>query len=141
MLTPSLRHHPSRRRWTADAAATATGLNAHAAGARATLTLGLSAWGLIDVVDSLGRAERWLVQASLLALLALAFFIAARRSPAMRFAWLLSGSVATGLAVAASYNLVQVAVTPAIPAVGAVMFAAIALLVVHTDRRRSHPRG
>lgn len=141
MLTPSLRHHSSRRRWTADAAAEPTGLNAHAASVRATLTLALSACGLVHLVDSLSRPGRWLVQALLMALLAVCFFGVARRSSEMRLGWLISGSVAAGLAIAATYNLIETTVTPALPAAGMVIFAVIMVVVVHTDRRGGQPHG
>jgi hypothetical protein len=140
MLTPTLRQSASRRRWTADAAVRSAGLNTHAASARGTLTLALSACGLIHVVDSLSRPGRWLVQALLMALLAVGLSGVARRSSEMSFGWLLSGSVAAGLAIAATYNLIQAAVTPALPATGAVIVAAVILLVVHAGRWRGRPR-
>ncbi len=76
-----------------------------------------------------------------MALLAVAFFSVARRTSEIRFGWLISGSVAAGLAIAATYNLIAATVTPTLPASGAVIFAAIMLLVVHMGRRRGRPRG
>lgn len=97
--------------------------------ARAPLTLPLVAPDLIDVVDGLDRPWRWLVEALLLALLALAFFVAAQRSRDQRFGWLLSSSVAAGLAIAASYNLLDAAAIPAVPAAGVVIIIAIMLFL------------
>jgi CHASE2 domain-containing sensor protein len=74
------------------------------------------------------------VQALILALLAIGFFSVARRTSEMRLGWLISGSVAAGLAIAATINLIQAAVTPAVPAAGAVIFAAIMVFAVHMDR-------
>ena len=75
-----------------------------------------------------------------MALLAVGLSGVARRSSEMSFGWLLSGSVAAGLAIAATYNLIQAAVTPALPATGAVIVAAVILLVVHAGRWRGRPR-
>jgi len=105
----------------------ATAPTAHGATARATLTLALGALGLIHVVDSLGFPWAWLAEALALALLAMCFFVAAQRADDKRVAWLLSGSVAAGLAIAAFYNFITAAVTTALPAAGLVVFIAIVL--------------
>jgi protein-S-isoprenylcysteine O-methyltransferase Ste14 len=121
-------HHHSRPRSTVRTTAPAAALNAAAANARATLTLTLAALGVINVIDSLGVPWSSLVTALLLALLALVFFVAAQHSHDKRFSWLLSASVATGLAIAGCYNLINVA--PAASAAVLVPFIAILLLVV-----------
>jgi hypothetical protein len=122
-----LRHH-SRPRWTVRTSAPATAFNAAAPNARATLTLTLAALGLIDVIDSLGVLWSSLVTTLLLALLALALFVAAQHSHDRRFDWLLSASVSTGLAIADFYNLIKTA--PTASAAVLVTFMAILRLVV-----------
>lgn len=69
--------------------------------------LALDIRGLVEVVDGLSLPWRHLVEALLLALLALAFVAAAARSPAHRFGWLLFASTAAGLAAAAGYRFAQ----------------------------------
>jgi hypothetical protein len=86
----------------------------------AMLALGIR--GLVEVVDGLPLPWRQLVEALLLALLAVSFVAAAARSPARRFAWLLSASTAAGLAIAAGYRFASTAPLA--------MTAAIALLVL-----------
>jgi hypothetical protein len=110
---------------------TAAAPTAHGASARTTLVLALGAYGLIDVVEDLGAPWAWLVQTLVLALLALGFFVAARRSHDHRVGWLLSSSVATGLAIAAFYSLVDTAAIPALPVAGLLVGIAIVLFVVH----------
>jgi ABC-type polysaccharide/polyol phosphate export permease len=100
----------------------------HATNARVILTLTLAALGLTNGIDSLGVPWSSLVTTLLLALLALAFFVAAHHSHDKRFGWLLSTSVATGLAIADYYNLINTA--PAAAAAVPVTFIAILLLVV-----------
>jgi hypothetical protein len=107
----------------------------HAANARVIFTLTLAALGLYNCIDSLGLPWSSLVTTLLLALLALAFFVVAHHSHDKRFGWLLSASVATGLAIADYYNLINVA--PAAAAAVLVTFIAISLLVVRLDFRGS----
>jgi len=140
MLSPPLPHHHSRRRSaTRHTAARWTVLDAHAASVPATLILALVAIGLI-ALDAFEGAWRWLVEMLLLALLALAFFVAARRSDDQRFAWLLSASVAAGLAIAAFYNLILATATPALPVAGVATFVAITLFLLRRGTRQP-PRG
>ena len=96
------RQQPTRRTPPRPTVATA-----HGTTARAAATLALSAYGLVDLVEDLGAPWAWLVQALALALLAAGFVVAARRSPDHRFAWLLSGAVAGGLAIATCVALVD----------------------------------
>jgi hypothetical protein len=75
----------------------------------------------------------WLIEAQLLALVALGFFVAAQRFQDKRFSWLLSSSVAVGFAIAAFYNFIAATGARAIPAVGlSIMFMAIMLFVMRT---------
>jgi hypothetical protein len=105
MLTPRFLNHRSRSRLIVGTGLLLTTLSPRAANARATLTLALAALGLVDVVDGLSVPWGSLIASALLALLAFGFFFAAKRSQDKRTGWLLSGSVATGLAIADSYNL------------------------------------
>jgi xanthosine utilization system XapX-like protein len=118
---------------------TAAAPTAHGASARTTLVLALGAYGLIDVVEDLGAPWAWLVQTLVLALLAVGFFVAAQRSHDHRVGWLLSSSVAAGLAVAAFYSLVDSAATPALPVAGLLVGIAIVLFVAH-GVSRGRPR-
>lgn len=101
------------------------------------LTLASGPYGLVDVVDGVGRPGRWLLQALLMTLLAAGFFVAAQRSADKRFAWLLSSSVAAGFAIAASCNLIGATTTPAVPVAGVVIFIAVMLLLTRGLTR--HP--
>jgi hypothetical protein len=87
--------------------------------------LALGIRGLVDVVDGLPLRWRQLVEALLLALLALAFVAAAARSPARRFAWLLSASTSFGLAIAAGYRFVSTD-----PLATTTVIALLALLII-----------
>jgi hypothetical protein len=89
--------------------------------------LALAIRGLVEIIDSLGGPWRHLVEALLLALLALAFLAAAVRSCVGRFGWLLSASVAAGLAIAAGYSFVSTASTAAVAETGAVVLLGILL--------------
>jgi hypothetical protein len=135
MLARRLLPHYSRPRWTVDTAVPAGTINASGANGRATLTLALAGFGLINVIGGLGVPWSALVTTLLLALSARAFFAAAQRFPDKRFAWLLSASVAVGLTIASSYNLIR---TPNARAAVAATCIAIVLLVVRglTGRRQ-----
>jgi peptidoglycan/LPS O-acetylase OafA/YrhL len=91
-------------------------------------------YGLVDLVEDLGAPWAWLVQTVVLALLALGFFVAARRSNDHRLGWMLSGSVAAGLAVTAFSNLTDA--TPALPLAGVLVCIAIALFAARGARQR-----
>jgi len=137
MLTQIL-HHRSPSRSIVRTAVIPTVFTAHGATLRATLTLALGALGLIHVVHSIGFPWGRLVEALVLVLLALGFFVAAQRAEDRRVGWLLSGSVAAGLAIAAFYTFIDATVTTAVPAAGFVAFIAIVLFVVGgATRRRS----
>jgi hypothetical protein len=92
------------------------------------------------VHDGLSAPWCWLIEAQLLALVALGFFVAAEHFPDKRFSWLLSSSAAVGFALAAFYNFVAATGARAIPAAGlSIMFMAIMLFVMRTatqTRRR-----
>ena len=96
----------------------------------------LIAVGLIGITGGFGDAGRWLAQTLLLALLALAFLVAAHRSDDRRFAWLQSASVAAGLTIAAFYNLILATATPAFPVAGVATFVAITLFVLRRGARQ-----
>jgi hypothetical protein len=130
MLTPRFLYHRSRSRLIVGTALLLTALSPRASNARATLTLALAALGLIDVVDRVSVPWRSLIASAVLALLAFSFFFAAKHSQDNRTGWLLSGSVATGLAIADSYNLINA--MPAAPAAGAFVSIAIILAVVRS---------
>jgi hypothetical protein len=110
------RPHPyvARPHRTAAPSAGWAGGGAQSATIKAIVMLALGLRGLVEIIDGLGGPWRHLVEALLLALLALAFFAAAVRSGARRFGWLLSASVAVGLAIAAGYNFVSTADTAAV---------------------------
>jgi hypothetical protein len=135
MLTLRLLHHRSSPRWTVRTDVLPTTLNAHATSARAILTLALGARGVMEIVDSLDSPWRGLVETLLLALLALGFFAAAQRSYDQHVGWLLSGSIAAGLAASAFYNFINAGATSAAPAAASGAFIAIFLFVV----RGRHP--
>jgi len=84
--------------------------------------LAFSIRGLVEVIDGLPLPWRQLIEVLLLALLALSFVAASTRSPARRFAWLVSASTAAGLAIAAGYRFASTAALA--------MTAAIALVVL-----------
>jgi hypothetical protein len=104
------------------------------------MMLALATTGLIEVIAGLGAAWRWLAQTLLLALLALGMVVAAQRSDDRRFAWLLSGGVAVGLAIAAFYNLIVALAAPALPVAGAAIFIAIVLFFLRRRGTRRSPR-
>jgi hypothetical protein len=90
------------------------------------------------VHDGLRAPWCWLIEAQLLSLVALGFFVAAHRFHEKRFSWLLSSSVAVGFAIAAFYNFVAATGARAIPAAGVgIMFIAIMLFA---GRAASQPR-
>jgi hypothetical protein len=141
MFARRLLPHYSRPRWTVHTAVpTGTG-NASGANGRATLTLALAGFGLINVIGSLGVPWSSLVTTLLLALSARAFFAAAQRFPDKRFAWLLSASVAVGLTTASIYNLSRTPIARA--AVVVTCIASVLLVVrgvtVRRQRRWSQP--
>jgi hypothetical protein len=105
-----------------------------AASARATVTLALGAYGLATVVEDLGAPWAWLVQTLVLALLAVGFFVASRRSQDHRLGWLLSFSVAGGLAITAFSNVIDAA--PALPLAGVLVCVAIALFAARGAQQR-----
>jgi hypothetical protein len=111
---------------------------AHATGARATVTLALGAYGLIDVVEDLGSPWTGLVQTLVLAALALAFFIAAQRSHDHRVGWLLSGSAALGLAITAFSNVIDATATRVLPLAGLLVCIAILPFVIPGAQQRPH---
>ena len=106
MFARRLLPHYSRPRWTVHTAVPAGTINAAGANARAILTLALAGIGLINLIGGLGPPWSSLVTTLLLALAARAFFAAAQRSTDRRFAWLLSASIAAGLAIASIHNLI-----------------------------------
>jgi hypothetical protein len=81
----------------------------------------------------------WLIATLLLALLAVGFVVAARRFDDHRFGWLLSGSVAAGLAIADFYNFIDMADAPVLPAAALVAGIGILLLVARAVTR-TRPR-
>lgn len=87
----------------------------------------LAVGGLVEIIDGLGGPWRDLIEALLLALLAVAFLAAAVGSPVHRFGWLMSASVAAGLAIAAGYSFVSTASTAAVEETGAVVLLGILL--------------
>lgn len=128
--TPRL-HRPdpyvARPRRTAAPSAGWAGDRAQPAAIKAIVMLALGIRGLVEIIDGVGDPWRHLVEALLLALLALAFFAAAVRSCVRRLAWLLSASVAAGLAIAAGYSFVNTASTAAVAETGAVVLLGILL--------------
>jgi hypothetical protein len=107
-----------------------------AASARATVTLALGAYGLITVVEHLGAPWAWLVETLALTLLAVGFFVAARRSQDHRLGWLLSGAAAGGLAITAFSSLIDA--TPALPLAAVLVCIAIALFAARGAFHRDH---
>jgi hypothetical protein len=107
-----------------------------AASARATVTLALGVYGLLNVVEDLGGPWAGMVQTLLLALLAVGFFVAAQHSADHRLGWLLSGAVAVGLAIAAFSSAIDAAAIPALPLAGAVVCLAIVVFVAHSAQQR-----
>ncbi len=81
----------------------------------------------------------WLIASLLLALLALGFVVGAQRFHDKRVGWLLSASVAAGLAMAYLYNFIHATVTSAIPAAGFVVFIAILMCVVRGITQHGRP--
>jgi hypothetical protein len=98
------------------------------------VTLVLGVYGLVNVVEDLGDPWAGLVQTLVLALLAVGFFVAAARSHDHRLGWLLSGSVAAGLAITAFSNLIDAA--PALPLAGVLVCIAILLFAARGAQRR-----
>jgi hypothetical protein len=99
------------------------------------LTLASGMCGVLGVAGGLERSERWLLESVLLAVLAIRF-LAAARCAGNRFGWLLSGSVAAGLAIAATCNLIGATTTPALPVAGVVIFIAAMLLFARAVTRQ-----
>jgi hypothetical protein len=124
-------HHPdpyvARPRRTASPSAGWAGGWAELATIKAIVMLALGVCGLVEIVDVFGGPWRHLVEALLLALLALVFFAAAARSCVRRFGWLLSANAAAGLAIAAGYSFVSTASTAAVAQTGAVVLLGILL--------------
>jgi hypothetical protein len=114
-------------------------VHAAAGTARATLTLALAAFGLINIIDSLGAPWSSFGTTLLLVLSARVLFAAAQRSPDKRFAWLLSASVAAGLSIADTYNLIT-STPPARAAVVAVCIASLLLIARGITRQRRWSR-
>jgi 4-amino-4-deoxy-L-arabinose transferase-like glycosyltransferase len=105
-----------------------------AASARATVTLALGVYGLVDLVEDLGAPWAWLVQTLVLTLVAVGCFVAAQRANDHRLGWMLSGSVAAGLALTAFSNLIDA--TPALPLAGVLVCIATALFAARGARQR-----
>ena len=82
----------------------------------------------------------WLSQTLLLTLLALGFLAAAQHFVDKRIAWLLSASIAGGLAIASFYNLIATAATPVVPAVGFIILIAILLFASRAARKHLRRR-
>jgi hypothetical protein len=79
----------------------------------------------------------WLSLTLLWTMLALGFLTASQHFFEKRFPWLLSASFAGGLAIAAFYNLIVTAATPAAPIAGFIILIAIVLFARDTvDRLR-----
>jgi FtsH-binding integral membrane protein len=95
----------------------------------------------MDAVDLIQLPWAWLVTMLMLAALAVGFFVGARRAGEQRVGWLLSGSVAVGLAISALYNFVDAAVTPGIPAAGFVVCIAIVLFAAGGAAQQRQRRG
>ena len=89
------------------------------------------------VGDGLHVPWYWLVESQVMALLAVAFFVAAQHARARFFGWLLSSCVALGFAIAALYNFIASVGTVAISVAGVAWFISIGLLVV---RQATQPR-
>lgn len=127
----SLLHHPdryvARPHRTAAASAGWAGGGAQPATIKTIAMLALAARGLVGVIADLGGPWRHLVEALLLGLLALAFFAAAPQPSVHRFSWLLSASVALGLAIAAGYSFVSAASAAEVAETGAVVLLGILL--------------
>jgi hypothetical protein len=102
---------------------------------KAIVMLALGVRGLVVVFDGLGRPWDRLVEALVLALLALAFVAAAARSCALRFGWLLSAGTATGLAIAATYGFVVTAGSPAVAATGVMVLLGILVICARAAAR------
>jgi hypothetical protein len=103
--------------------------------ARATITLAFAAFGVINIIDSLGSLWSSLATTLLLALSARVLFAVAQRSPDKHFAWLLSASVAAGLTIADTYNLIT-STPPAWAAVVVVCIASLLLIARGLTRQR-----
>jgi hypothetical protein len=103
---------------------------------KAIVMLALGVRGLVVVFDGLEQPWDRLVEALVLALLALAFSAAAARSCALRFGWLLSASTATGLAIAAAYGFVVTAGTAAVAATGVILLLGILVVCARGCARR-----
>jgi hypothetical protein len=104
------------------------------ANARAIVTLALGTYGLAVVVEGLGPPWAGLVQTLVLALLAAGCVVAGSRAHHHRLGWLLSGCVATGLAISAFSNVIGA--TPEVALAGVVAGLAIPLLAARRARRR-----
>lgn len=94
---------------------------------KAIAMVALAVGGLVHIIDNLEGPWRHPVEALLLALLAVAFVAAAVGSPAHRFGWLMSASVAAGLAFATGYSFVSTASTAAVEETGSVVLPGIML--------------
>jgi hypothetical protein len=142
MFARRLLRYGSCPRWTVHTVVPASAVNAAAGNARAILTLALAAFGLINVIGSLGVPWSSLVTTLLLGMSARAFVAVAQRFPRRRFAWLLSASVAAGLTIADAYDLISTAS----PTWAAAVVACIAILPLvvrgltrQRQRRRTRP--
>jgi hypothetical protein len=120
--------YAARPRRTASPSVTRAGGGAQAATIKVIVVLTLAIRSLVEVIDGLGSPWRPLVDALLLALLALAFFAAATRSCDRRFGWLLSAAAAAGLAIAQGYGFVTAASTATVTATGVVVLLGILLM-------------
>jgi hypothetical protein len=93
--------------------------------------LRFGARGIIEIINDVGASWRKL----LIPVLALAFLDARARSCDRRFAWLLSASVATGLAIAAGYSFVRTSGTAQLTPTGVVLLLAILLVSANRSIR------
>jgi hypothetical protein len=128
--------HRSWRRWIAQTEFQVSAAVTDVPGARAVITLALAARGLIEIIHALGHPWASLVETLLLAILALGFFAAAPRSHKHRSGWLLSGAIATGLAIARLDDFIGAAITPTFPVTCLVV--CIVLLLFAADRPARH---
>jgi hypothetical protein len=93
--------------------------------------------GVPNVNGWLDLSWWWLSLTLLWTMLALGFLTASQHFFEKRFPWLLSASFAGGLAIAAFYNLIVTAATPAAPIAGFIILIAIVLFARDTvDRLR-----
>ena len=93
---------------------------------------------MMAVSDGFHLPWYWLLESQLMALLALAFFIAAQHDCDKCFGWLLSSCVALGLAIAALYNFITAVDIVAISIAGVVWLISVGLFVVRQPLSHAH---